>query len=643
MTTRTQTKSIPTPPSPEKENIYSRPYYITPKMRREQSKKIEGKQQHINDNDNARTEAKATTTGTTKGEIAIKKGNSKKRNNPSSNGNNDNILVPEPQKLELNGLKLSDGIGKITPPKGWWDHAGIGGDLTGRGQPWQKGTKLGDLLIPSPIKQCVYGIGGVYEFTMMELPSTTVADFRKDADAYRKSQIGEAIDDDISDEKMDLLARKFWKRLGPTMTSSKYGADMEGTLFDGVEACGWNIDKLESCLQLLLADLNHRDIQDMKKDKFTEEDLRMPGVTSAYLYFGMWASVFCAHTEDMNLCSINYLHAGAPKYWYAISPQDSGRFESLMASMFSHQSAQCKEFLRHKRSLISPSILTKAGIEYTTQVQRAGDIMITYPGSYHFGFNTGFNVAESTNFAGKRNIICSLVVSLSCYMALMLIFHIVYNNIVPEWVPLGEEARVCMCHPHSVRIEMNRFKSLLYQYEKDQIINIQKNRTKMSYLEWARENVRSRICKRPRGSDKEDDIESIIQPSQSSSRYSKKGTVVEVMKLIKKAKNIQTNGGGGKQAKKRKKVTSKTKKNQKDDDYRLALRVKKSSFNDRRQTPVLCVLECDSNYHYFAGTVNAVVEDHARIHFAGTSKEDDIWMDVGSDMLFLDGGSCEKP
>ena len=165
----------------------------------------------------------------------------------------------------------------------------------------------------------------------------------------------------------------------------------------------------------------------------------------------------------------------------------------------------------------------------------------------------------------------------------------------------------------------------------------------MSYLEWARENVRSRICKRPRGSDKEDDIESIIQPSQSSSRYSKKGTVVEVMKLIKKAKNIQTNGGGGKQAKKRKKVTSKTKKNQKDDDYRLALRVKKSSFNDRRQTPVLCVLECDSNYHYFAGTVNAVVEDHARIHFAGTSKEDDIWMDVGSDMLFLDGGSCEKP
>ncbi len=176
---------------------------------------------------------------------------------------------------------------------------------------------------------------------------------------------------------------------------------MEGTLFDGDEACGWNVDKLESCLQLLLADVNNTDLDDMKRERLTEQDFRMPGVTSAYLYFGMWASVFCAHTEDMNLMSINYLHAGAPKYWYAISPEDSGRFESLMASLFSHQNSACKEFLRHKRSLISPSILTKAGIEYTTQVQRAGDIIITYPGSYHFGFNTGFNVAESTNFAGE--------------------------------------------------------------------------------------------------------------------------------------------------------------------------------------------------------------------------------------------------
>jgi len=80
-----------------------------------------------------------------------------------------------------------------------------------------------------------------------------------------------------------------------------YGADMEGTLFDGAKACGWNIDRLESCLQLLRVETS--------KDTTSDEHFRLPGVTSAYLYFGMWASVFAAHTEDLNLASINYLHA----------------------------------------------------------------------------------------------------------------------------------------------------------------------------------------------------------------------------------------------------------------------------------------------------------------------------------------------
>lgn len=457
MTTRFQTKSIPKS-SPEKENMYSRPYYVSPRIVRAEQEKLrkerKEKQELLKKERQKLAEAEkkkkeemlkkvkessprkscdkctsllSSSSSSSKvkpvsvGDDSVKEGEaSKKRTKPSStppsslsNTKKESptstlspspIKVPEIQKLEFDSLKLSDGIAKIIPPEGWWDYAGIGKDLTGRGRPWQVGTKLGDMIIPSPIKQCLYGISGVYEFTMMELPQITVAEFRKQADEYRKRQLGKEVDDaedHYDDEKMDMLARKFWKRLGPTMESSKYGADMEGSLFEGNDACGWNVDKLDTCLKLLVADVSQKDIDTMKTDGVTEEDFRMPGVTTSYLYFGMWASVFCAHTEDMNLCSINYLHAGAPKYWYAISTEDRGRFESLMASMFSHQNSSCKEFLRHKRSLISPSILTKAGIEYTTQVQRAGEIMITYPGSYHFGFNTGFNVAESTNFAGK--------------------------------------------------------------------------------------------------------------------------------------------------------------------------------------------------------------------------------------------------
>ncbi len=426
MTTRSQTKSIPIPSSPGKENIYSKQYYVGPRIERRQRRrrsqeltedgkcvkcttqcKKQKKQSSTPEQQPSESPSRPLPRSSPRSKSKLKSSTSEKSAKQTINGNmNKNFTPVEPKKLDLDSLKLSDGIGKITPPVGWWDHGGIGKDLTGRGKAWQPGTKLGDLVIPQPIKQCAYGIGGVYDFTMMELAPITVAEFRKEADEYRKRQIGSEYDDinDVelmSDEQMDLLARKFWRRLGPTMESSKYGADMEGSLFDGDEACGWNVDQLDSCLQLLLADVNNKDLEELKNKKLTEEDFRMPGVTSAYLYFGMWASVFCAHTEDMNLLSINYLHAGAPKYWYAISPKDSGRFESLMASLFSHQSSTCKEFLRHKRSLVSPSILTKAGIEYTTQVQRAGDIIITYPGSYHFGFNTGFNIAESTNFAGE--------------------------------------------------------------------------------------------------------------------------------------------------------------------------------------------------------------------------------------------------
>mmetsp|Transcript_14204 Transcript_14204/g.20290 ORF Transcript_14204/g.20290 Transcript_14204/m.20290 type:complete len:794 (-) Transcript_14204:120-2501(-) len=490
-------------------------------------------------------------------------------------------------------LKLSDGINKVTAPKGWWDYAGISRDLTGREhRAWHSGGKLGDLQIPSPIKQCAAGIGGIYEFDMVELPPTTISQFRQKADEYRKRQIGTSFDEETSDEFMDNLARKFWRRLGPTMEPAVYGADMEGTLFDGAKACGWNVDKLDNCLELLRADTNPGG-QD-------NSNFNLPGVTSAYLYIGMWASVFAAHTEDMNLLSINYLHAGAPKYWYAISQEDSGRFESLMSSRFSAEASSCSEFLRHKRCLLSPSMLSKAGICYTTQVQRPGDFIITFPGSYHFGFNTGFNVAESTNFA------------------------------VPEWIPMGDQAKVCMCHPHSVRIDMERIKDLLEQYETDVLNDDLGKIKKMSYMQWAKYQFKLR---------KVDINPSCHDTSSTLVEHKLKGVPVEVMPPCNMKERFTNDVSKVRKKKVSKRRSSKCEKG----GWRLALKVRKSGIAP--QTPVLCLLECGDNRkdNFFAGTIISILEGYARIHFPKTSRKNDIWMSTDSNRLFVDGGSVEDP
>ena len=199
---------------------------------------------------------------------------------------------------------------------------------------------------------------------------------------------------------------------------------------------------------------------------------------------------------------------------------------------------------------------------------------------------------------------------------------------MPEWIPLGEEARVCMCHPHSVRIEMKRFKSLLNQYERDQIINTRNGIPRQSHEYWAKENLKSRMRKRQKN---ETDLENKPQRATKSS----KGMVVEVFKLM--------SGDDKSKSKSSKKRRVSSKKKIEVEDFRIANRMKKTSLNEKKQTPVLCLLECGSDYNFFAGNVTAIVEDHARIHFVGSSKADDIWMEITSDKLFLDGGPSKKP
>lgn len=62
--------------------------------------------------------------------------------------------------------------------------------------------------------------------------------------------------------------------------------------------------------------------------RFMPDDI--PGVTSPMVYIGMLFSWFAWHVEDHELHSMNFLHTGSPKTWYAVPGDYASDFEELI-------------------------------------------------------------------------------------------------------------------------------------------------------------------------------------------------------------------------------------------------------------------------------------------------------------------------
>ncbi|XP_067839747.1 lysine-specific demethylase 4C-like isoform X6 [Heptranchias perlo] len=278
------------------------------------------------------------------------------------------------------------GLAKVIPPKGW--------------KPRRNYDNIDNLVIPAPIQQMVTGQSGLFTQYNIQKKPLTVKEFRRlaNSDKYCTPRYLDYED----------LERKYWKNL--TFVAPIYGADVSGSLYDE-DVDEWNISRLNTILDVVAE----------------ESGIAIEGVNTPYLYFGMWKTTFAWHTEDMDLYSINYLHFGEPKSWYAIPPEHGKRLERLAQGFFPSSSQGCDAFLRHKMTLISPSILKKYGIPFDKITQEAGQFMITFPYGYHAGFNHGFNCAESTNFATIR------------------------------WLDYGKIAKQCTCRKDMVKISMDIF------------------------------------------------------------------------------------------------------------------------------------------------------------------------------------------
>lgn len=58
------------------------------------------------------------------------------------------------------------------------------------------------------------------------------------------------------------------------------------------------------------------------------------GINIPWFYMGMLYSSFCWHYEDLMMYSLNYMHEGAGKIWYSISPEHREKFEKVAHNKF---------------------------------------------------------------------------------------------------------------------------------------------------------------------------------------------------------------------------------------------------------------------------------------------------------------------
>ncbi|KAF5198611.1 Lysine-specific demethylase ref6 [Thalictrum thalictroides] len=97
--------------------------------------------------------------------------------------------------------------------------------------------------------------------------------------------------------------------------------------------------------------------------KFMKEEI--PGVTSPMLYLAMLFSSFAWHVEDHELHSLNYIHLGAAKTWYAVPKDAAVAFEEVVRTYKYggevNPLVTCAS-LAGKTTLMSPEVLIGAGI-----------------------------------------------------------------------------------------------------------------------------------------------------------------------------------------------------------------------------------------------------------------------------------------
>ena len=196
------------------------------------------------------------------------------------------------------------------------------------------------------------------------------------------------------------IEKLFWSMVdaeGSEETTVLYASDMDSSIVGGKgEKEAVSLDDQDRSWELRYLATNRQSVL-----RHLPGADKIEGVSRPWMYLGTPFSSFCWHTEDQFLWSVTYLHEGAAKVWYTIPGNEREKFEEALACLVPDL-VQLNSDLHHQLvTLIDPITLCSHpfNIRVAKIVQQPGEFVITFPGAYHAGFNTGSNLAEAVNVA----------------------------------------------------------------------------------------------------------------------------------------------------------------------------------------------------------------------------------------------------
>lgn len=223
--------------------------------------------------------------------------------------------------------------------------------------------------------------------------------FRRVAERARKKWFGSAPTSRVQ------LEKKFWEIVEGSVGEVEvmYGSDLDTSVYgsgfprvadqrpSSVEAEAWD----EYCA----SPWNLNNLPKLPGSMLQAVHNGIAGVMVPWLYIGMLFSSFCWHFEDHCFYSMNYLHWGEPKCWYSVPGSEAYAFEKVMKNSLPDLFDAQPDLLFQLVTMLNPSVLQESDVPVYSVLQEPGNFIITFPRSYHGGFNLGLNCAEAVNFA----------------------------------------------------------------------------------------------------------------------------------------------------------------------------------------------------------------------------------------------------